>query len=97
MLVSYLYETKRVGGDYVKSPFGCVVATSPHNVGVSICSSADSFNKKKARDIAFGRAAENKRPEVKGRVRTIDGIVSKEEMIRDKVEFMRERARRYFF
>lgn len=48
-LVYYLRDWKRV-------PFGCIVATSPENIGVSICCPKDHFNKRRARDIALGRA-----------------------------------------
>jgi hypothetical protein len=37
-LIHYLRDHNRV-------PFGCVVATSPHNIGISICCEKDRFNK----------------------------------------------------
>jgi hypothetical protein len=48
-LVHYLRDSDRV-------PFGCIVATSPENIGVSVCCPKDKFNKKMARQIALGRA-----------------------------------------
>jgi hypothetical protein len=48
-LVHYLRDCNRV-------PFGCIVATSPENIGVSVCCPKDRFNKKMARQIALGRA-----------------------------------------
>jgi len=37
-------------------PFGCIAATSPKNIGVSLCNPKDQWNKKLARTIAIGRA-----------------------------------------
>ncbi len=48
-LVHYLRDCNRV-------PFGCIVATSPENIGVSVCCPKDKFNKKIAKQIALGRA-----------------------------------------
>lgn len=49
VLVQYLRE-------YDRTPFGCMVALAPDMIGVSICNPRDSFNKKRARQIAEGRA-----------------------------------------
>lgn len=49
VLVHYLRNSRRI-------PFGCIVATSPENIGVSICCKKDHFNKRMAKEIAIGRS-----------------------------------------
>lgn len=49
MIVQYIRDEKR-------NPFGVVVATSPNNIGYSICNPKDHFTKKKAKAVALTRA-----------------------------------------
>lgn len=53
MLVKYVRKVDEFG-NFV--PFACIVATGIQNIGYSVCSPKDSFNKERARSIALGRA-----------------------------------------
>lgn len=51
MIVQYIRDENR-------NPFGVVVATSPNNIGYSICNPKDHFSKKEAKAVALTRAQE---------------------------------------
>lgn len=91
-------------------PFATIVAVSPEKIGVAICSSKDAFNKKMGIRIAKGRAEAVGKPKPpkedkdddeegkipRGTIMTKDRICSIESLIRDEVESMKARARKYF-
>jgi hypothetical protein len=110
MLVHYLRDS-----DYV--PFGCIVATSSENIGISICNTSkangkkpDHFSKKRAREIALGRALlrdDCGLPVIPNKklygfygfknYRTYqDPAISLKDYIKESIERMKDRAKKYF-
>lgn len=58
---------------YVKvkgKPIGCVIGTESGGVGWSLCCKKDIFDKKTARLIALGRAANGFKTEIPQKIRT---------------------------
>lgn len=96
MIVRYLHKLEvRVEGLTTwieKKPYGCVVATGPNNIGVSLVDPEDSFTKKIARKIALGRAATNYVPPVGGRVLTMRGKVYKVDEVNWAINYVREKS-----
>ena len=58
MLVRYVRDYRKGNGKSQDSrvPVACLVAVSPDKFGISVCNEKDSFNKKRAREIAVARA-----------------------------------------
>ena len=103
-LVHYLRTFDRV-------PFGCIVATSSENIGVSVCCPKDKFNKKMARQIALGRALVTDDPlavnlpkhrKIYGFYGTKDlrtwtrDAISIYDYTKDAVEYVKRRAKKFF-
>lgn len=103
-LVHYLRTFDRV-------PFGCIVATSPENIGISVCCPKDKFNKKMARQIALGRALVTDDPlavnlpkhrKILGFYGLKDnrtweaGAISIYDYTKDAVEYVKRRAKKFF-
>lgn len=89
-LVRYLRDGNRV-------PFGCMVATSPENFGVSFCRSTDFFRKKTGRNIACGRAVRKSSFSIPNRlVQTEVGVVSMSEFLANEIQAFSRRMKKYF-
>jgi len=82
MLVKYVRDEKN-------RPVATIVALSPEHIGVAICCKKDSFNKKRGRAIAEGRAHKSTSPIIPER----DGLPK---AIESEVIRMGERAARYW-
>lgn len=93
MLVSYIWDVKGINDDTL-IPIGCVVATDVYDIGVSICNPKDTFNKKRAKIIAKGRAENHTMPNILYR-RTNAGE-KLESVINDAMYAMKVRAEKYF-
>jgi hypothetical protein len=104
MLVSYLYELvpgkpKMGGTPMLKKPFGCIVALSPNNIGVSLCGPRDHFEKEDGRNRAAARAASHAlRPNIPNvTILGLDGqVTQKPAMVTRACTEMSRRAHRYF-
>lgn len=101
-IIHYLRDSERI-------PFGCVVAISPEMIGVSICNPIDRFSKKRARDIAEGRAFERsldstldlvpKHKKIRGYYGLDNNNLNPIPMnvyVKNAVEYVKRRAKRYF-
>ena len=75
MLVKYVRDAKR-------KPVGVVVATGKYNVGWSLCSKEDKWNKKVGITMAVGRAI---LPKIDSPAQTVSKVVN--EMKAKAVEF----------
>lgn len=102
MLVKYVRKIDEFGN---LVPFACIVATGTQNIGYSVCSPKDSFNKERARTIALGRAQYmlTSKEEVAKRVpsRTVyessyGDKVDQRELVNRAIDEMIIRAGRYF-
>jgi hypothetical protein len=80
---------------YGATPFATIVATSPNNIGVSVCCSKDHFDKKRGIEIAAGRANLGKSPKYPTRRRIGNSILVRE-LLSEEVKQMKDRAKRYF-
>lgn len=90
--------------DYYGKPFATIVHNG-ENIGVSICSPKDSFNKALGIRIAKGRADKNVDTHVPNRLVYCnnthydhfgDDVVSMYEVLNFEYEFMKSRATRYY-
>lgn len=102
MLVQYIRQGNK--------PFACVVAIGAGQVGWSLCHPKDSFNKKRAVEIASGRAnylecigekALSKIPDYpvlfdSSPNELSTDIVSQRVLIKEAIDQMTERSYRYF-
>ena len=104
-LVHYLRTFDRV-------PFGCIVATSPENIGISVCMKVDHhrFTKKEARNRALESALNDINPmthvpiyrKVFGFYGKLDkrtlssNPISVYDYTKDAVEYVRRRAKKFF-
>ena len=96
MLVKYIRDGKR--------PIGCVVALSATQVGFSLCSPKDKFNKEIAVHLAVGRAVNpDMSPHfaVPNRLVTVETPVSTfrsplYQVVEAEISNMEHRAQRYF-
>jgi hypothetical protein len=102
-LVHYLRDFNRI-------PFGCIVAISPDNIGVSVCNPKDRFNKKFARRIALGRAMSREKDcNIAPKNRFVLGYYGEDDprtwefdemsifdYVEDAVAYVKGRAQKYF-
>lgn len=95
MLVKYIR-------DNAKRPIGCVVAVAPDAVGWSVCHPNDEFDKRRAVEIARGRAERGSislPPEYRSVWQFTENDlvkVSLYSVVEAEMEAMSERASRYF-
>lgn len=89
MLVKYIRDGQKL--------IGCVVATGPSQIGVSILNPKDTFSKERAKTIAVGRSltgsichVPKRKVDVCGFDFSLDAVVSGEVLV------MQERSLRYF-
>lgn len=98
MIVKYLYDFTNKG----KRPFATLVATGPGEVGVAICSTRDSFQKKRGRQIAKARAlkgcggVKNGQMVAREVTRKNGEVMSLEESVFTAYGNMVDRSERYF-
>jgi hypothetical protein len=96
--------------DYRRVPFGCIVAVSPENIGISVCMKIDNFTKKEARNRALESAIKDSNHMIHVPLyRKVAGyygysdertnpenVICMYDYVKEAVEYVKRRAQKFF-